>query len=301
MMRSSVSLVLVLSLVFLSLFVMISFEGKTTVSSQASSFLYVDAQNTDGPWDGSIEFPFVSIQQAVENVSSKKTLFIRKGTYFEHVVVDKELTFVGENKEETIIDGNNQSVVFDILHSNVILQNLTVQNSGGYNGDAAIYCAVDDLMVSKCIFFRTKTAIFLNDTVNATISDCFFYGNGDGIYATQAEKGMILQNIFTHNSFGMVIVDCQDFIIDSNDATVNGIGFYSERSVNISINRCAFYNNNDNQGGIFLEQCQHISIVNSNIHHNGFGIKTEQCIDVNISYCSITYNTHAGFFIKKQS
>ncbi len=302
MLKKSLSLALLLSLFFVTFVVATSFEGTPLPSCQASSSLvYVDAQNTDGPWIGSSEFPFISIQQAVENVSSKTTLFVRNGRYVDHVVVDKELTIIGENKEKTVIDGNNQSVLFDIVHSNVTIQNLTLQNSGGNKGDAAITCDADDFMVSDCVFFRTKTGIFINDTSRTSISHCFFYGNGDGIHVKHAKDGMILNNMFTHNSFGMVIVDSQEFIIEFNDATVNGIGLYGENSKNLTIRHCAMYNNNDNQGGIFLEQCHHIKIDDSNIYHNGFGIKTEQCTDVNISYCSITYNTHAGFFIKKQS
>jgi len=302
MLRKSVSLIIVFFLVFLSLVAITSFEEKTTALSQVSpSLVYVDAQNTEGPWDGSIEFPFLSIHQAVENVSSKTTLFVRKGIYVDHIIIDKELTIIGECKEETIVDGSNQSVLFDIVHPDVNIQNLTFQNSGGINGDAGIVCSADTITVSNCVFFRTKTGVIIKESSYTTISNCFFYGNGDGINALRAREGMILDNIFTHNSFGMVIVDSQDFVIEFNDATVNGIGLYSENTTNLSIRHCALYNNNDNQGGIFLEKCHYISIVDSNIYHNGFGIKTEQCTHVNISYCTITHNTHAGFFIKKQS
>ena len=263
--------------------------------------VYVDYTNVNGPWTGTEQFPFYSIQQAIENVSNGVVIYVKKGHYREHVFIDKMVTILGENKENTIIDGSNYSTPVRINGAKVSIKNTTITNSGGFHGDAGINCSADDCFISDCVFFRTKTGVICQQQENMSITDCFFYGNGDGIQIHQSQKIDISHNVFTHNSFGIVILDSSHLSISSNDATVNGIALYMENTSSVMVDHCAMYNNNDNQGGIFLEQCWDVVINNSHIVHNGFGIKTEQCNDICISHCSLLFNTHAGFFIKRQS
>ncbi|MCW4034817.1 MAG: right-handed parallel beta-helix repeat-containing protein [Candidatus Bathyarchaeota archaeon] len=49
---------------------------------------------------------FVSIQEAIGNASAGDTVYVKKGTYHENVVVNKSLSLIGEDVDETIIDGN---------------------------------------------------------------------------------------------------------------------------------------------------------------------------------------------------
>ena len=55
-----------------------------------------------------IVFPddFVSIQEAIGNASAGDTVYVKKGTYHENVVVNKSVSLIGEHVDETIIDGN---------------------------------------------------------------------------------------------------------------------------------------------------------------------------------------------------
>jgi len=57
------------------------------------------------------------------------TIGIDEGIYYEHVVVDKELSLIGENKETTIIDGKETWTCIQVTSDNVKIVNLTVQNA----------------------------------------------------------------------------------------------------------------------------------------------------------------------------
>ncbi|MCZ2809141.1 MAG: pectinesterase family protein, partial [Candidatus Bathyarchaeota archaeon] len=53
---------------------------------------------------------YATIQEAINNANEGDTIFVRAGTYYEHVVVDKALSLVGENKHNTIIDGSGNEI-----------------------------------------------------------------------------------------------------------------------------------------------------------------------------------------------
>ncbi|MCD4664629.1 MAG: hypothetical protein K8R68_05095, partial [Bacteroidales bacterium] len=71
-----------------------------------SNTIYVDDDNTDGPWDGTQEHPYQHIQDAVDNASKGDTVFVYSGIYYEHIVINTSISLVGEYRETPIIDGN---------------------------------------------------------------------------------------------------------------------------------------------------------------------------------------------------
>jgi len=71
---------------------------------------------------------YEKIQWAIGNASDGDTIFVRAGTYFENVVVDKTLSLVGENRNNTIIDGNRNGIVVWVLASNAVVSNFTIRN-----------------------------------------------------------------------------------------------------------------------------------------------------------------------------
>jgi hypothetical protein len=78
----------------------------------------------DGPAD------FYTIQEAINAASDGDTIFVRNGTYYEHVVLNRTLSLVGESNDSTIVDGSNNGYVVDILACNVSISQFTLQNAG---------------------------------------------------------------------------------------------------------------------------------------------------------------------------
>ncbi len=84
---------------------------------------------------------YSSIQAAINAANAGDIVYVRNGTYYELVEVNKTISLVGENKDATVIDGNgipNISVlsIYDV--SNATIQDLTVQNgtAGLFLGNA---------------------------------------------------------------------------------------------------------------------------------------------------------------------
>ena len=84
---------------------------------------------------------YASIQGAINAANAGDNVYVRNGTYYELVEVNKTISLVGENKDTTVIDGSGfpYSAVLTIFGvSNATIQNLTVQNgtAGLFLGNA---------------------------------------------------------------------------------------------------------------------------------------------------------------------
>ena len=55
-----------------------------------------------------------TIQAAVDAAAPGDTVYVRSGTYFEHVVLNKQLTLQGEDLATTIIDGGGTGDVIEV-------------------------------------------------------------------------------------------------------------------------------------------------------------------------------------------
>jgi parallel beta-helix repeat protein len=125
----------------------------------------------DGPAD------FHTIQEAINAANDGDTVFVRNGTYYEHVVIDKSLTLEGENRASTIIDAEyTEPRVVLVTADNVKISGFTIQH----------------VMVGG-------SAIVLDNYVNMTFSDNIITGNSEGIRILHSSG-----NIISHN----IIQDC---------------------------------------------------------------------------------------------
>ena len=73
--------------------------------------LYVDDDNTQGPWEGSIDHPYQYIQDAVDVANDGTTIIVFNGLYSENIILSQSVTIKGENKELTIVDGGSSGGV----------------------------------------------------------------------------------------------------------------------------------------------------------------------------------------------
>jgi len=72
---------------------------------------------------------YPTIQGAINAANDEDTVFVRNGTYYENVTVNKTISLTGENKHNTIIDGGGSGTVLEVFHtSNVSLRDFTIRN-----------------------------------------------------------------------------------------------------------------------------------------------------------------------------
>ena len=78
--------------------------------------IYVDDDNTQGPWDGTEEHPYQHIQDAIDNASEEDTIFVYNGVYKNNISIggrpigneskiNSNINIIGQDKNSTIIEG----------------------------------------------------------------------------------------------------------------------------------------------------------------------------------------------------
>jgi len=140
---------------------------------------------------------YPTIQEAINSASNGDTIFVRVGTYYEHVVVNKSLSLFGENRESTIIDGNGTGNVVEITANNVSIVGFTIQNSGpGPFGDYGIRMSSDNSTISSNIITNNYYGIGIWLSKKNVISDNNVFSNNYGI-----DLFLAVNNTLFHNNF----------------------------------------------------------------------------------------------------
>ncbi|MFM2265189.1 MAG: hypothetical protein RLZ77_609 [Bacteroidota bacterium] len=164
-------------------------------STVNNDFYKVVAQDGSGAYS--------SIQSAINDCKSfpyeKITIFIKKGVYKEKVVVNQwnsNLSLIGESKENTIISfaDNFKSIGLGInstfytstlkIESNdVILKNLTIENTSGDIGQAiALSVLSDRVIVDNCLIKGNQDTLFADGKGRQYYTNCTIEGTTDFIF-----------------------------------------------------------------------------------------------------------------------
>ncbi len=220
--------------------------------------LYVDNDNTAGPWDGSTTFPYKTVQDGINNAFEGWTIHVQDGIYSEHVIINKTVNLDGANKETTIIDGNNDGHVIIIASPNVRVSGLTIQNSGTkpFNAGIKTLSLYSNAIFKNNIIKNNELGIFLNyaytndygkyswNIVNNNIVE----DNTIGLYIHWSENNEISGNLFRNNVEDGIQMESSRFsIIENNIFQENHrFGLYLKAASNKNIIRYNDFIDNGN-------------------------------------------------------
>jgi len=241
--------------------------------------LYVDDDNTAGPWDGSEEHPYNTIQEAVDVAYPGYAVFVKNGTYNENLVINKTIKLIGENRSNTIIDGNYKDHVILVSAPDVRISGFTIQNSSKGEFDAGIKMLSLDSYVSiiNNIVENNQIGIFLNyayEDSNTLVKDNLVQNNVQGIYSHWSDSNTIENNI-----------------VQNNDE--EGIEFIRSRSGKITKNIIK-----DNGGyGIYLRGSSDNNLIGENLlENNSEGVRVENSNENVITKNNLVENDVQAYF-----
>ena len=159
---------------------------------------------------------YSTIQGAINHAISGDTIFVHGGTYYEHIIVNKSVSLFGEDRDSTIIDGNETGTVISIKASYVSVRGFTVMRSGRgpYNsGIFANQSSGND--ISHNTVTDNNNGIGLYFSPNNEISGNTITKNNNGIYlALYSRKNIIYCNNF--NNTYQVLSDSENVWDDGN-------------------------------------------------------------------------------------
>jgi parallel beta-helix repeat protein len=152
--------------------------------------IYVDDDNTEGPWNGTLQYPYQFIQDGVDNASEGDTVIVFEGTYYENVKVEtKSIKLFGNDKNKTIIDGREITDVIVITVDNVEISEFTIQNSENYSDGIRI-------------LYSNYNKIYNNIIINNFRGIFLDY---DGIEKKGSNNNKIYNNIIKYNTLGITV------------------------------------------------------------------------------------------------
>ena len=164
-----------------------------------SNILYVDI-NGNGD--------FISIQDAINASNNGNIIFVRKGTYYEVLNINKSINLIGEDKNTTIITtkySDNINQLISIKTNNSSIQNFTLNNGS----------------------IPFLDGIILTRSSKNTIKNNNIIGFDHGIYVLiSSEKNTNSENFVSNNRYGIRIKGGDYNNINKNNIKTNNRGVY---------------------------------------------------------------------------
>ena len=293
--------------IFVGIFIVSSDGGISTQErhlvneTHLGIIIYVDYNNTAGPWDGTIDYPYQRLQDGIDHASSGDTVYVSCGAYHENIVIDKSIMLIGEGSSSTIIDGSYDEFVVNVIEDWVVIMNFTIRNSGGYIGDAGVKFNSNNNLIKNCIIYRTKTGIYLDNSSFNEIDNCTFHTNGGGVLLKTSDNNNIKGCSLSHNAIAIHFEHSTSNTISFSYLYANGIACFFEGSSNIEMWHCNISDNSVNIGGIFIIGCSDVSVTNCVICHNGAGVSISSSRGVSITGCDLYSNTHFAVLLRTTS
>ena len=156
---------------------------------------------------------YLSIQEAINAANPGDTIYVRAGSYYENVIVNKTLSIIGEESDTTIVDGGGTGKVFTITQDNVNITDFTIQGGGSMVSDAGVYL----VNVRRCNIFGNK-----------------IIDNNYGILLFGSRRIKISGNNITDNATGIGLDQSSENTISGNNVTLaaQGVWLFAISSAN---------------------------------------------------------------------
>ncbi|MGQ9624901.1 MAG: right-handed parallel beta-helix repeat-containing protein, partial [Candidatus Bathycorpusculaceae bacterium] len=194
-----------------------------------------------------------SIQEAINAANPGDTIFVRNGTYYENLVINKSITLIGEHRDFTVIDGNGTDNVISVTADKVSIGCFTIKNSK-YPG-SGIFIGI----ASNCLVYDNKIidnwdGVSIHYATNNTVVGNIVSNNFNGIFARSVTNSVISDNTITSNTLGVSLSFSTANVISRNDISYNniaGIAFEHSKANNV------YYNTvRNNYKGMILISCE---------------------------------------------
>ena len=175
---------------------------------------------------------YTRIQDAVDHAMAGDTVYVFSASspYAEHVVVNKSIHLMGENRTTTVIDGSGVGDVVLLLADGVTITGFTVQHGGDLpKVNAGIEARANKCSIHGNIAFQNGefgVGILLNHSSGAHVYDNLIAENGnEGVFIGSSTNATVELNTMTGNGHcGVVISNSMENTVIDNTMILNYAG-----------------------------------------------------------------------------
>ena len=253
--------------------------------------IYVDDDNIDGPWDGTEEFPYKTIHEAINKADEGSLIFVKSGIYFNSIYLTKSIKLVGEDPYTTGIIGDSYYDIF-ITKDSVNITGFTIINEqyqGGIFLARVTNCSItNNYMESGGIYFTSDE--YINDWLtveqwNTHTINGNYIGGKPIIYISNNQDPITIPE----NAGQVILANC-------TNVTINNLEIGYGVGLGIQLCHSSFNTINNNEFtysrycGILLRNSTYNTVENNNIFY------VESYDGIDICYSS-GFNTLNNNFI----
>jgi hypothetical protein len=146
---------------------------------------------------------YPTIQEAVNNANEGDTVFVKAGTYYENVILNKSISLIGEERDTTIVDGGSCANCVYISSNDVDLRGFTFRN-GFFAG--VFVEGVREVLIKGNIVLDSFYGICAFDCFRNTVEANVVKHCRVGIYVQSGCYGhLIVMNSIVDNDEGIVL------------------------------------------------------------------------------------------------
>ncbi len=144
-------------------------ESISIVVNNEYNLFFVDDDNTQGPWQGTIDYPYQYIHDGVDHTGRNDDVYVWNGTYTDSFEIDRSIDLTGENSSNTLLSGIEDS-------------------------STTIYITADDINISGFTIMNGVKGIWVYSSSNHNIIDNIFLNNFNGAVFSASNNNKILGN-----------------------------------------------------------------------------------------------------------
>lgn len=283
------------------------YQNQANLQTNSANTIYVDDDREPGWYDAS---HVRTIQEGIENASHYDNVFVYNGTYYENIFINRRVNLIGEDRNETIIDGAGKGHVVSIFINGVELRGFTIRNSRRkILGDSAgIVVGSHNNTICHNIILENLYGIYINRGTNNIISNNIIKNNkhkilpgqGVGIYLLFSYNNSVIENTIIKNPAGIVIAASNYNNISGNIIKRNRFGVTLQTTLN---DRTPPSNNvitgniiSLNRKGINLFESNNNDVVGNAIKGNIKGVVLSNCKNNNITKNNFVFNLKQAEF-----